>query len=227
MGDVFPPRDLPGRAEDWGRKVEKRIEDGETATNVLRGSLDGLNRNTASSLQVLGGQVRDLGGRETYSAFDASASNGWNTTSQPANAPFGPSITVTLTEPRVVSIVYIVNITAIADCRVANTYTSSRMRTAIFVDGIAADSTKSLGLAYARTLTGLTQAPFSSLYTALQERAVVNLSPGTYLFQGGFAERTIELGGGPSNVASGSCSAPSLFVDVLQTWAPVATQPGP
>lgn len=227
MGDVFPPRDLPGRAEDWGRKVEKRIEDGETATNVLRGSLDGLNRNTASSLQVLGGQVRDLGGRETYSAFDAAASNGWNTTSQPANAPFGPSITVTLTEPRVVSIVYIVNTTTIADCRTTNTDTFSRIRSAIFVDGSPAASTQSINMAQARTWTGLPPGPFSAIYTALQERAVVNLLPGTYVFQGGFAERTISLGGSPSNVASGSCSAPSLFVDVLQTWTPVANQPGP
>lgn len=217
MGDVFPPRDLPGRSEDWGRKVESRIEQQEVATSVLSGSLDGLNRNTASSLQVLGGQVRDLGGRETYSAFDPLASNGWTAT-QPTNAGFGPTITVTLTEPRVVSLVYIVNITAIADCRVANTAVQSWMRSAVFVNGTAADSTKSLVQAYARTLTGIPQAPYSTLYTALQERAVVNLDVGTYTFQGGFSERVIALGS-PTNVASGSCSAPSLFVDVLQTYA--------
>lgn len=58
--EVFPRRNLPGSAEQWGRIVEGRIEGVETVLESLGQSVTSQNRTTAASLQLLGSQVDDL-----------------------------------------------------------------------------------------------------------------------------------------------------------------------
>lgn len=53
VNDVFPRRNLPGEAEEWGRTVESRIVGVESLSERTQQSLLGLNRSTASSLQDL------------------------------------------------------------------------------------------------------------------------------------------------------------------------------
>lgn len=60
MTDVFPRRNLPDEAEEWGREVERRVYQGENATNSSDQSISGLNRNTASTLETLADQVTEL-----------------------------------------------------------------------------------------------------------------------------------------------------------------------
>lgn len=60
MADVFPRRNLPGEAEQWGRDVEGRIQSADAALESIQQSLQGQNRNTASSLSVLAEQIRAI-----------------------------------------------------------------------------------------------------------------------------------------------------------------------
>lgn len=60
MPDVFPRRNLPGDSDKWGRELETRSEDNATQIGILRQSLQGQNRNTASSLESLANQLRAI-----------------------------------------------------------------------------------------------------------------------------------------------------------------------
>lgn len=61
--DIFPRRNLPGPAEQWGRTVENRIRKAEVTLETLDQFSQSANRNTASSLSTLGAQILDLSGR--------------------------------------------------------------------------------------------------------------------------------------------------------------------
>jgi hypothetical protein len=87
-GDVFPRRNLPGAAEEWGRTVEERIRDAEREGLRAMGSSRGLNRTTASTLQDLASQVLELDAlyrsipkpaQATGQATGFGLSGGWNT----------------------------------------------------------------------------------------------------------------------------------------------------
>lgn len=58
--DVFPRRDLPGKADTWGRIVEDRTSATETAVEIVGQQVQSLNRNTASSLAVQAGQIKEI-----------------------------------------------------------------------------------------------------------------------------------------------------------------------
>lgn len=58
--DVFPRRNLPDEAEEWGRKVEERIVALEGVGQILGGKAQGVNRTQASSLQDLAQQLARL-----------------------------------------------------------------------------------------------------------------------------------------------------------------------
>jgi len=57
---VFPPRDLGGRAQEWGRTLESVYRDVALDTETLKQSLQGLNRSTASSLQSISDQLQAI-----------------------------------------------------------------------------------------------------------------------------------------------------------------------
>ena len=65
VGDVFPRRNLPGEAEQWGRTVETGVTEAQTQLSALSQELAGQNRNTASSLALLADQVRNLAEQQT------------------------------------------------------------------------------------------------------------------------------------------------------------------
>lgn len=60
VDDVFPRRNLPGEAEEWGRTLEGRIQSSELDVEVLAQSLKGLNRSSASSIEDIARQVQDI-----------------------------------------------------------------------------------------------------------------------------------------------------------------------
>lgn len=60
MVDVFPRRDLPGKADGWGRVLETRTVSNEESIQALQQGLAGQNRNTASSLAVIAQQIQAL-----------------------------------------------------------------------------------------------------------------------------------------------------------------------
>lgn len=59
-GDVFPRRNLPGGAEEWGREVENRIRDVEYAAFGQKQGLNGQNRTSAANAQELSRQLIQL-----------------------------------------------------------------------------------------------------------------------------------------------------------------------
>lgn len=60
--DVFPRRNLPGDAEEWGRSVEDRIRNVEFSTLGQKQGLSGANRTSASTLQEIARQLVQLRG---------------------------------------------------------------------------------------------------------------------------------------------------------------------
>ena len=60
MPDVFPLRNLPSEAEEWGRTVEDRIYQAENALSGSQQSLAGLNRATGSTLDNLAYQITEV-----------------------------------------------------------------------------------------------------------------------------------------------------------------------
>lgn len=59
-GDVFPRRNLPGEAEDWGRKVENRIEGLEFTQRTLQDRVGNDNRAATGSLTTLAEQLQTV-----------------------------------------------------------------------------------------------------------------------------------------------------------------------
>lgn len=57
MVDVFPRRNLPNEAEQWGRTLETAVTGLDTSVEIVGQQVQSLNRNTASSLSVLANQV--------------------------------------------------------------------------------------------------------------------------------------------------------------------------
>ena len=60
MADVFPRRNLPSEAEEWGRKVEDRIYQAENLQAMSGQSLSGLNRSSSGTLGSLAEQVQQV-----------------------------------------------------------------------------------------------------------------------------------------------------------------------
>jgi len=60
MPDVFPRRNLPDLAEQWGRDVEGRVLNLDTSIQIVGQEVQSLNRNTASSLSVIANQITQL-----------------------------------------------------------------------------------------------------------------------------------------------------------------------
>lgn len=74
--DVYPPRDLPGRSDDWGRRVEGVAEDLYKAQVQLRQTVNNGQRATAGQLALLSRQLdriqknqEDLLGRTSRAVF--------------------------------------------------------------------------------------------------------------------------------------------------------------
>lgn len=64
MGDVFPRRNLPPDAEQWGRTLETKAVSNEQGIEIVGQQVQSLNRNMASSLEVLAGQITDLAAQQ-------------------------------------------------------------------------------------------------------------------------------------------------------------------
>lgn len=60
MADVYPRRNLPDEAEQWGRDVEGRVTGLGTSVQIVGQEVQSLNRNTASSLSVIAKQITEL-----------------------------------------------------------------------------------------------------------------------------------------------------------------------
>lgn len=58
--DVYPRRNLPGSAEEWGRTIETRTDENANSLESLALSVAGQNRSTASSLEVIASQIQTL-----------------------------------------------------------------------------------------------------------------------------------------------------------------------
>lgn len=104
--DVFPRRNLPDDAEEWGREVEARIHNAELASSASGKSISGLNRTTSSSLDTLAHQIAEIKRlqdsipvaqqRTAQNTNFGLPSSGWNTVATTSfEAPGGGFLSVT------------------------------------------------------------------------------------------------------------------------------------
>lgn len=105
--DVFPRRNLPDGAEQWGRAHDDRVLGLERDVQSLGQSLSGQNRNTASSLASLADQIRTLEGynpeASTIPTSQGVATSGASTPNwevEAFNASLDPELNITSTTGR-------------------------------------------------------------------------------------------------------------------------------
>lgn len=80
--DVFPRRNLPGDAEQWGRTVEDRIESGEDSDVQLEQRINNMGRATAGQLSVMSRQITELfEGRRSFTGTAEDVQYTYNATS--------------------------------------------------------------------------------------------------------------------------------------------------
>lgn len=90
MTDVFPRRNLPPEAEEWGREVENRIYQAENGYDVSSQNLAGLDRSSSSTLDNLALQIQQVQrivnlipvarqSRNNSSGFAVPTAGAWNT----------------------------------------------------------------------------------------------------------------------------------------------------
>lgn len=216
MVDIFPRRNLPPLAEPWGREVEKRSNDHELQIESLGQGLSGQNRNTASSLAVIAQQIEDiqttqadLSGRVSYST-SSSESQSWTST-QPNNQPWGPTLSFTLNEARVVSLQFTLAGTVVVTTS-SGTATSgyAHLRPMLFLNGGSVGPTQPW-------LHADLYGAGTSLTAPVEARALVDLPAGDHTLQGGFARRQLITNQGVPLFGIVGADNPGLIVDVLQT----------
>jgi hypothetical protein len=57
VDDVYPRRNLPGSAEEWGRTVESEVKDAQRSIIQISQDVQGQNRSTAASLEAIARQL--------------------------------------------------------------------------------------------------------------------------------------------------------------------------
>lgn len=98
MSDIFPRRNLPQEAEEWGRTVEDVYLDHETRLDVIEARNKSTNRTSAATAGDLARQLQAL--QDAYDAlprpFSGSTtptgfglSSGWNTIASVSVPPPG------------------------------------------------------------------------------------------------------------------------------------------
>lgn len=91
---VFPPRDLPGRGEAWGREVESRVNQSLRGVQRLQQALGNSSRSSSGQLASTSELIDELSNR----AMDIAAIPNMSVTGTATVAPF-PTTTYTHTFP--------------------------------------------------------------------------------------------------------------------------------
>lgn len=221
MTDVFPRRDLPGKADVWGREVEVRTQENETSIDILKQSVQGQNRSTASSLSVLASSIRtledqvlDLSGRVSYSR-GLVTSQSW-TSSVTTPFTWGPSISFTLDKPRVISCQTFLTLTVEARTDNATSATFVSSQGIIFADGSAVTGARGR-LGVIAQIRPDPAGQYQYAESTVSSRSLISLPAGDHTIQGGFDWQNIAVVGSGSGTIT--ASNPNLFIDVLQISA--------
>lgn len=210
--DVFPPRDLPGRADDWGRKVEDRVRGAEQGVEALQQALGNQGRGQSGTNTTLARQLVDLTGRVGYADKSLDLLS-WTTT-QTANIGWGPTLTFTLNEPRVISATFAIEATLGGVANNGGTFDIA-VSTGFLVNGASANGYEAIGamnaMANWNVSTGFaSRTNAGSVVSYFQ----TTLPAGTHTVQGRLVSRTVSITGSAS--ASATIINPAIFVQVLQ-----------
>ena len=95
--DVFPRRNLPGEAEEWGREVEDRIRGVEYGATSQKTGLSSQNRASASSSQELARQIQSL--QRAYDSIPKPRQNSGTATAFSLSAGWNTVLSVSLVAP--------------------------------------------------------------------------------------------------------------------------------
>ena len=99
MTDVFPLRNLPPEAEEWGRTVEDRIIQAENRNATAGQSLSGLNRSSSSTLDNLAFQVSEVNRLYRSLPIGVQVTSSNTNFAVPASTPAWNTIAVTTLSP--------------------------------------------------------------------------------------------------------------------------------
>lgn len=214
MADKTPDFTLTPQDAPWGRWVTSGIEG--ILRQLSRSDLDqtAANKGLTASVGSLAEQVRDLTGRVSYSSDGTGTTQQWTSTVTSEFA-WGPSVTFTLTEPRVVSAQFSVRANA------EGTATSATTNVVTAARGIVRINNASVGGARGEvgvSIPSVAGSTFRYDYSinGMVCRSLVQLPVGTHTVQGGFLFVSADVLGG-SGSAKFTASDPNIFVDVLQT----------
>lgn len=83
MADIFPPRNLPDRAQQWGRAIEGAITADERSLLQVSQSVDNSGRASSGQLAVLGRSLDEVANRSTESVVLPSISVSGAATAEP------------------------------------------------------------------------------------------------------------------------------------------------
>lgn len=191
----------------WGRQVNDRLNDHETALNRFSLEQVATNKGVAGSVSSLSEQIRDLTGRVSYTVTDGTSST-WTATQAP-NTAWGPTLTFTLTEGRTVSLEFIASgHVSVSTVGTSSGYTSIKPMLFINSGAIGPDQPR---------LEVVLRGNGTEIAGPLSARVVADLPAGTHVLQGGFAWRQVVTTSGSGLLGIIDAANPQLFVDVLQT----------
>lgn len=93
---IFPPRNLPGEANLWGREIESRLRNAQEQWSLLENTLNDSNRATNGQLGATSGVIEELLSRTTVTSYPpnmsvtGSATSPYPRTSQSVTLPALP-----------------------------------------------------------------------------------------------------------------------------------------
>ncbi|WP_217182690.1 hypothetical protein [Streptomyces sp. AC495_CC817] len=215
MADKTPNFTLTPQDAAWGRFVTSSIEELRRDRDRADLELTATNRGVGASVQSLSEQIRDLTGRVSYAADGTGTSQVWTT---PTTTPYtwGPTLSFTLTEERVVSVQALIRIEAYVQANNTSSAAFAWIQSALFVNDVLVSGARGdIG-------TNVGVRPDSNRGNFAQgtavARSLVKLPAGTHSVVGGFFERNAVVSGSPaSGSASVTAKDPFIFVDVFQT----------
>lgn len=217
MSDIWPPRNLGGESEEWGRRVEIKSDETAQALEILTQEVRGQNRSTASSLSSLAGQINDLAGRKSYYAnstdlFQLEKMNAAPAPAPIATVPFGPSVNFTLGERRLVRITIVATLYAQVAAASGASGTAS-IGVAAMIDG-----TRTFTNSEIRKVTA-SDPPFGGISQVTSDIFTVSIfrvmEPGKHTVGVALADLSIAPASG-NYYGYLTAQDPSLVVDVLQ-----------
>lgn len=220
MANIPDPRDAPPGTLPTFRGIKSAIEELERAQKSNGSAQGATDKGQAATLQGLSQQIatlaaqqNDLNGRLSYSATNNDTGS-WSSNVSSTNYDFGPTITFTLDQPRVVSVTFQCVALNSAYAGASGSTVTVNLNGRVKINGVQQSSSSISTVSTGATYSGGVQA--NQVDGTIISRWVGNLPAGTHTARGNFSNLYIGMSGSFTTAFLG-VNSPFLFVDVMQT----------